>query len=188
MSDEFTKARLVSFIDSVAIGKGLVNPNTGAGWKAACSRILENVQDGDDVRNIDLKTEVRRYNNSHPGILSPSSLQQYEKRLVTVINQFVEYANDPAKYKGHGRPVGEGPQKKIEPRKNAGNTTGALAAATASAPSAATLPSPIAGLSLDYPLRPDFLVQVKVPRDLTQAEARRIQGFILTLAQDYQPT
>lgn len=186
MNDTFTKAQLISFIDSVAIGKGLVNPNTGAGWKAACSRILENIQDSDDVRTIDLKTEVRRYNNSHPGVLSPSSLQQYEKRLVTVINQFVEYATDPAKYKGHGRPVGEVTQKKSEPRKNGREIigTGNLTASHVVVSS----PSPVAGLSLSYPLRSDFLAQIVVPRDLTQAEARRIMSFILTLAQDYQPT
>jgi hypothetical protein len=44
------------------------------------------------------------------------------------------------------------------------------------------------GLPLSFPLRPDFLAQVVVPRDLTTAEAKRLSAFLLTLASDYEPT
>jgi hypothetical protein len=44
------------------------------------------------------------------------------------------------------------------------------------------------GLPLSFPLRPDFLAQVVVPRDLTVAEAKRLSAFLLTLASDYEPT
>lgn len=37
-------------------------------------------------------------------------------------------------------------------------------------------------LTLDYPLRPDFLAQVVIPRDLTTEEARRLVAFLLALA------
>ena len=36
-------------------------------------------------------------------------------------------------------------------------------------------------------MRPDFLAQVVIPRDMKVVEARRFSRFILTLAQDYQP-
>lgn len=45
-----------------------------------------------------------------------------------------------------------------------------------------------AGLPLPFPLRPDFVAQLVVPRDLTTAEAKRLGAFLLTLASDYEPT
>jgi hypothetical protein len=43
------------------------------------------------------------------------------------------------------------------------------------------------GISLDFPLRDDFLAQVIVPRDLKVNEARRLCAFVMTLAGDYEP-
>ena len=42
-------------------------------------------------------------------------------------------------------------------------------------------------IALDYPLRPDLLAQVIVPRDLTVEEARRMGAFLVTLAVDFRP-
>jgi|PlaIllAssembly_1097288.scaffolds.fasta_scaffold1856607_2 hypothetical protein len=36
-------------------------------------------------------------------------------------------------------------------------------------------------LCLPYPLRPDFLAQVVVPRDMTIVEAERLCAFVLAL-------
>lgn len=35
----------------------------------------------------------------------------------------------------------------------------------------------------EYPLRPDFMAQAVLPRNLTAQEAKRICAFIMTLAQ-----
>jgi hypothetical protein len=42
-------------------------------------------------------------------------------------------------------------------------------------------------IALGYPLRPDLLAQVVVPRDLTLEEARRMGAFLVTLAVDFRP-
>ena len=42
-------------------------------------------------------------------------------------------------------------------------------------------------LALDFPLRPDFMAQVVVPRNLTAAEAKRLCAFLLTLPQPEKP-
>ncbi|MCI0749845.1 MAG: hypothetical protein L0Y32_04785, partial [Nevskiales bacterium] len=102
MSHDFSKAGLVRFLDTVA-RKGMVNANTVSGWRAACTRILEDVADGDDVRKTDPKTAVIRYNNRHSGELASSSLKEYERRLGVVINEFANYTSDPAGYKRKGR-------------------------------------------------------------------------------------
>ncbi len=189
MSDEFSKAALRTFLDTIS-AQSLVNPNTASGYKAAAARILEQVEDTTDVRSIDLATEVRRYNNAHPGELSPSSLAQYQRRLEVSIEEFTKYVNDPAKYKGRGRsPVdGNGAAKKPETKriKLVTPQPGSVAL-TGGQPIVTVAPTPKAGLSYDYPLRPDFLAQVVVPRDMKVSEARRLTSFIMTLAHDYDP-
>lgn len=47
--------------------------------------------------------------------------------------------------------------------------------------SAETKPNGIPALCLDYPLRPQFLAQLVVPRDMNTAEAKRLCAFIETL-------
>ena len=44
--------------------------------------------------------------------------------------------------------------------------------------------TPTPGLALSYPLRPDFLAQVVIPRDMTVSEARRLSAFVMTLTVD----
>jgi hypothetical protein len=179
-TDQFTKAALNTFL-GFSTAQNLINPHTAAGYKAAVSRILEQVPDTADVRAIDLATEVRRYNNAHPGELSPSSLGQYQRRLEVAIEELTTYNKDPAKYKGRGKsPVdtnGNGKKPEAKQRTKAEPRT------------AATQLNPpltqVAGLSYDFPLRSDFLAQVLLPRDLKTSEARRLNQFILTLASDY---
>jgi hypothetical protein len=38
--------------------------------------------------------------------------------------------------------------------------------------------SAVVGLNFDYPIRPDFLASLIVPRDLNVAEARRLTAFL----------
>jgi hypothetical protein len=184
MSLHFTKTALTQFCDTVG-QQGLVKANTATAWRVACTRILEDVADGDDVRSLDLPSAVIRYNNRHPGDLSPSSLKEYQRRLELAIRQFTSYVNDPTGYKGYGRRLRKAngdrrprnerpvPKKSVveEPKKD-----------LAEPPRQVT-----PGLSLEFPMRPDFLAQVVIPRDMKVVEARRFSRFILTLAQDYQP-
>jgi hypothetical protein len=39
-------------------------------------------------------------------------------------------------------------------------------------------------LTVPFPLRPDFLASVQIPRDLRKGEADRLAAFIKTLAMD----
>jgi hypothetical protein len=190
MSTEYSKAALKTFLDTGA-SQGLFNSNTVAGYKAATARILEQVDDAADVRSIDIGTEIRRYNNSHPGELSPASLGQYARRLEVVIEEFVKYVNDPANYKGRGRSPteGNGGSKKTESKVKRVPLTGKSSSEFSVAPAPASAgPMPTAGLSYQYPLRPEFLAQVVVPRDMKADEARRLARFLMSLTPDYDPT
>jgi hypothetical protein len=45
-------------------------------------------------------------------------------------------------------------------------------------------PLPPGALAVPFPLRPDFLAEVVVPKDMTALEARRLCAMLLTLAHD----
>lgn len=98
MATEFSKAALNTFLTSTA--GNLFNPHTASGYRAAIARIFEHIADDADVRSIDLATEVRRYNNAHPGELSPSTLGQYQRRLEVAIEEFVKFHERPRQVQG----------------------------------------------------------------------------------------
>lgn len=39
----------------------------------------------------------------------------------------------------------------------------------------------IPGLCNDFPIRPDFMAQVVIPRDMTMTEAKRLCAFIMAM-------
>jgi len=193
MTNEFSKAQLLNFIDML-VSKSLVNPNTGLSYRSAATRLLEQVSNDEDVRTIDLDTAVRRYNNSHPNELSPGSLATYKKRVQTAIEEFQKYAQNPAAYKGRGRsPIENGSvgvkraDKKPQLKTPAGTIVPETGTLGITGHPASVTVAPRTGLTLDYPLRADFLAQVVVPRDMKSDEARRLSRFIMTLAHDFNP-
>jgi len=183
MSTDYSKGALLKFLDTV-VAKGLMNANTAGGLKAACSKILDDLAEGDDVRSVDVNTAVVRYNNRNPSALSPNSLTEYQRRVTRAIADFVSWSDNPTAFKpkGKGTPVRNG--KKTEPRGDR-----QIPAPRPEAPAHSGNPAAptSAGLPLSYPLRPDFLAQVVIPRDLTAEEARRLGAFLLTLAVDFRP-
>lgn len=186
MSSDFSKNALMKFLDTV-VAKGLMNANTAGGLKAACSRILDDLANTDDVRGVDVNTAVVRYNNRNPGALSPNSLAEYQRRVSRAILDFVSWVENPASFKPRARGAsGE------NGRKTENISSGRVAANHPDRPLSTThavSPAPTStGLPLSYPLRPDFLAQVVIPRDLTSEEARRLGAFLLTLAADFRPT
>jgi hypothetical protein len=181
MDAEFTKAGLKTFFDT-AQAQNLYNQNTLGSWKSAFTKVLGDVLDNTDVRTIDLKTAIRRYNNANPGVLSPASLQAYEKRLAIVIDEFTKYQTDPAAFKGRGRsPTAPGSPKRVDTKITP--KTG-VANIQESSDTVVAMGYATPGLSLEFPMRTDFLAQIVVPRDMKHAEAVRFTRFIMALAQD----
>lgn len=187
MESDYSKAALMRFID-LLVPQGLMNANTVSGLRAACVRILEDVAETDDLRRVDVPTAIRKYHNRHPGDLKGTVLKEYERRLTRALADFTQYTEDPTSYKGRGRGPNGGSEGKTARKPKPKNT--AIVPLTGGAIVETTPPklTAVAGLSLEYPLRADFLAQVVVPRDMTTFEARRLASFIMTLAADYQPT
>ncbi len=181
MTADFSKKALMRFLDTV-VEKGLMNSNTAGGQKAACGKILDDVADGDDIRGIDVNTAVIRFNNRNPGVLSPNSLAEYQRRVTRAISDFIRYSENPAGFKPRSRGTQAKNGRRIEVK---AERTGAGHEPVQSTPTSPVNAS--AGLPLSFPLRSDFLAQVVIPRDLTSDEARRLGAFLLTLATDFHP-
>ena len=184
MQTDFSRDALLAFLKFVE-EKGLHSKATTAGWKVAVGKVLDSVAPSElvDVRELDIEVAIRRFNNRNPGVLSPASLTEYLRRVRQAVSEFVSWAEDPVSYKPRGlttsrkkemaRQGASAPPRKVSPP--ARETSGTLALQTTSA------------LSMHFPLRGDFLIQIVLPRDLTSEEARRLAGFIATLATDYSP-
>lgn len=198
----FTKAELMKFLDMVIV-KGWVNTNTGNSWRAAVKKIIGDLPDDTDVREVDLKVQLLRYNNLNPGQLAPDSLRVYEQRAGIGIQQFISYQTDASKYKPPGRGLtgsktdkGERTAASVKPKSVSGGasvTPSRAEALPAGHGSGHAQMRPLTGaatgfasdlnLAMPFPLRPNYLAQVVIPRDMTKEEAQRLCAFIQALAQ-----
>jgi hypothetical protein len=183
---DYSRAALARFIDFV-VEKGLVHPATAQGWRVATTKVLEELspEEAADVRRIEVEPIFRAFLNRNPGRLSPASVGEYRRRVGRAIEEFVRWVEDPGSYAfrpGAGR-AEQRRRATLAPDDRPARPRSLHPAATASAG-----PSDSAGgIALDYPLRPDLLAQVVVPRDLTLEEARRMGAFLVTLAIDFKP-
>jgi hypothetical protein len=172
---DYSREALARFIEFV-VEKGLVNSSTAQGWRVATGKVLEELspEARADVRRIDVDAVFRAFLNRHPGRLSPVSVGEYRRRVGRAIEEFVKWVESPGSYGSRSAWPSRGDTR---PRRAAPVPRGRERQEEPSA----------AGIALDYPLRPGFLAQVTVPRDLTVDEARRMGAFLLTLAPDFKP-
>ena len=180
---DYSRAGLARFIEFV-VDKGLVHPATAQGWRVATTKVLDQLaaEESEDVRRIEIEPTFRAFLNRNPGRLSPASVGEYRRRVGRAIEEFVRWVEDPGAYAF--RPSGSGNRGESRRRPSSSPQAERPAGARAALPPAADAPE---GIALDYPLRPDLLAQVIVPRDLTVEEARRMGAFLVTLAVDFRP-
>jgi hypothetical protein len=184
----FSKRALVSFIEA-SISKGRLNKNTGTGIRAACKKILEQVGPDEDVSGLDVTAAVFQYNNRHPNELSAESLRVYESRVRGAIDSFVQSVKNPTGYtlpgKTNGAKAVKSSGKKAQDKGlNVAEPASAEVPTSPGAPQTVRAAATETSLALPFPLRPNFLAQVVVPRDLTREEAKRLAAFLDALAQD----
>jgi hypothetical protein len=180
---DYSRAALARFIEFV-VAKGLVHPATAQGWRVATAKVLEDLTpaEGDDVRKIDVEATFKGFLNRYPGRLSPASVGEYRRRVARAIEEFVRWMEDPGSYAFRSPPRAARPETRHRPE-------GAPASSQNPDRPRPSGPAPVrpGGIALEYPLRPDLLAQVVVPRDLTVEEARRMGAFLVTLAVDFKP-
>ncbi len=189
----YTKAALFAFLKK-AETTGIYKANTVGGLRAAAIQLLEDIQDNEDVRAIDVEQTVQRYHNKHPSKLSPASLGEYQRRLRRLLEEFSGFNENPAGYKPKGRvaasnnnkAAGKGDQK--AQTKQPANKP-ALSDAVANSVNMVNVSTPLVPmLRLSYPIRDDVLAEIAVPRGMNTEEAKRLCAFVMTLARDFAPS
>jgi hypothetical protein len=181
---DYSRAALARFIEFV-VAKGLVHPATAQGWRVATTKVLEDLTPAqeEDVRRIDVEATFKEFLNRYPGRLSPASVGEYRRRVGRAIEEFVRWMEDPGSY--GFRPPARATKADARRRPEAAPASSSNPARPRPSGQASARPD---GISLEYPLRPDLLAQVVVPRDLTVEEARRMGAFLVTLAVDFKPS
>jgi len=182
-----TATDLMRFLDW-AREKGEIKANTVHGLRAACKAVLEVAGDGDldavDVRNIDLDTVFRRFENLPAGMnLSSGSLRAYRQRVTQAITLFLAWADDRTAWKpATGRASKPAPNGKAKPKAKSTPTRHVPALVEDPPPPG---PEPRGRLvDFPFPLRPGLMVRMFLPADLKRAEVRRLTAYMTTLAAD----
>ena len=181
---DYSRAALARFIEFV-VAKGLVHPATAQGWRVATSKVLEDLTpaEGEDVRRIDVEATFKGFLNRYPGRLSPASVGEYRRRVGRAIEEFVRWMEDPGSYAFRSPPRPAKADTRRRPEMEATPSPSPARSQPGGLP-----PTRPDGIALEYPLRPDLLAQVVVPRDLTVEEAHRMGAFLVTLAVDFKPS
>jgi hypothetical protein len=182
---DYSRAALARFIEFV-VAKGLVHPATAQGWRVATTKVLEQLspEELEDVRRIDPERTFKDFLNRNPGRLSPASVGEYRRRVHRAIEEFVRWMEDPGSYTFR-TPARAGKAERRRPDERSDEASAPPRPRSATASRNGDLPE---GIALEYPLRPDALARVVVPRDLTVEEARRMGAFLVTLAVDFRAT
>lgn len=192
MTEAYSKDELIRFTKFVS-DKDLVKYQTARGWRTAVSKLLDDLSEAEenDVRKVDVALAVHRTANRTSGTISPGSLKTYKSRVLTAIEEFLRWKEDPANYKPRGlNKQSRSKQKSKTASSRTPKEQSPISFDNESKDQQSGSKETITqshGLSLSYPLRSNFLAQVVVPRDMSELEARRLGAFILTLATDYQP-
>ncbi len=188
MVTDLSKDALIAFIESME-RRGTLPAKKTKVWLTAIRAMLTDLSPAEDadIRKLDVESAFQRVYNKSPTKYGPATLQEYRVRINRAISEFERWAADPSGYKYSGPSVD---RDKMNARKEA--KASALNSPQTGPPKKVRADSPPPaqsnGLALQYPLRPDFLAQVLIPRDLKADEARRIAAFIKTLATDFSPT
>lgn len=200
--EDFSKAGMVAFAEMMT-SKGWINPNTGGGYKAALNKILGDLSNETDVRKIDVKTQILRYNNLHPGELSPASLKQYEKRVGQMIQLYESWKTNPTNFKPPQREVSEKSDKSSKPTTSTNGKSSVISKKSevlmnsdgfvssenelrsrCDAESRALSVASTVSLTMPFPMRDDYLASITIPRDMKKDEADRLCIFIKALARE----
>jgi hypothetical protein len=195
MAYPLTTAGVGNFLNYLS-DKGLVQQQGAASMRTACDRIFSALSPDEqqNLAGLDVASAVQRFMNKNPGALSPESAGVYRSRVHRALEMLGRYNADPVAFRpeaskrnggtaaGDGRPVAAAkpPQKRRQP----------AAPTDESPPETQKHHSPpvVGSVTLTLPLRPDFVAQFIVPRDLTIKEAKRLGAYFQTIPMDYEPS
>jgi hypothetical protein len=178
--------------------KGLINPNTVGGIRSACDKIFSAL-DQDECNNlaeIDVDHAVTRFMNKNPNVLSPESATVYKSRVSKAIKLLVDFNANPAGFRvqspkkmngngGEKKPVAE---SKLTKNLTANVTQRSQSSEAGKVNADEDKHQHQNSVSLSFPIRPDFMAQFILPKDMTTKEAKKLAAYFEVLAIDFEPS
>jgi len=167
---------------------GEMNPTTANSYRTAAGKILGVTEDtdGTDVTTLDIEAVLARWENLNRTKYSSGSLLTYKSRFRQAVTMYKAWLVKDPDWKQAGKgssATGSKPAtKQGRPRKSADAPT---RLASSDIVTNDGRPSDLAGVRMvayDMPLRPDLLVRLTLPIDLTKHDAERISAFVSSLA------
>jgi hypothetical protein len=140
-----------------AADKGVLNRNTAAGLRSACTRVLAVL--GDDWE----ETDISRFGCREPR-------QTFREAVASCL----EYLRDPGGWEPATQERAAAPQRSDRSRKLPSTTTtlGAVTTANRAGPGEIEYP---------FPLRPGVMARLVLPSNLTQQDVSRLTAFMAML-------
>jgi hypothetical protein len=167
-----------------AADKGLMNRNTAGALRAACSQVLGVLDNWEqlDVTSLNVEDVLRRFQNLRARDFSPESLNAYARRFRNAVESFLQYVKDPASWK----PAARAPKTQTEGNGKPDVKRRKTAPAEQADEFVVANETPHVGGLIEYPfpLRDNVVARLKLPRDISAAEAKRLYGFMIALAVD----
>jgi hypothetical protein len=196
MSYPYTVTGAREFLDYL-INKGLLNANTGGSMKSACEKLFSVLDENEkqSLKGLDVEAAVKRFANKYPGTLSPDSLGVYRSRVQKVLALLDRFNLDPASFKVDFSPraktadASNGSKKPSTPHgqtKSERSRPVEVAAQTTS--DRVEVASKSDAVTLMFPLRPDFIAQFVIPKELSLREAKKLAAYFELIAVDYEPS
>ena len=169
-----------------ASGKGELTAGTARALATACRGVLEVQEDWEnlDVRTLDVESSFNKFKNLRSRSFKPRSLREYESRFRRAVASYLEFLDDPSTWKFPLRATTSRRSNSTERSRGSDRST------EFSQPDHASESSSPPGVLQEYPypIRPDVLARLTIPRDATTAEINRLVAWARTLATDYEPS
>lgn len=183
-----TGAGLREFLERAG-ARGDLNTSTATALRAAVAAVLELEDDPEvvDVRHIDVDEILGRFEKKSGNRYTPKSLRTYKSRFRNAVEMYRLWLEDDAGWKRvvrsrptsasqrSGRATAEGPRSTED---QSGGVVDARPPERGPRPQM---------LTYDLPLRPDLLVKISLPVDLTRRDAERVAVFVRSLAFEADP-
>jgi hypothetical protein len=175
MADKnYSEAAFLEFLRQSAVS-GIVKPATGRARKLAAEQLLEQLKSYErlDIRLVDVNELCSRFHKLQGSTIRPENLEVYNQRLTSAIEDFIRWADNPAKFDSN---EGELPESR---RVAARDDVGQAAAREELALNPPRSPHDI----FPIPIREDLVVYLQnIPLDMTREEACKIAAVVQALA------
>lgn len=191
---------LLEFCDRMG-ERGDMNASTARAFRSSLKKILaieSDNADSIDIRAVEIDDLLDRFAKLNRADYSDGSIATYRSRFRLGVAMYLAWLDGDPNWKKAGRPVGQQtgsqnsstssarkPTRRRPSQPPDGNKAPPAADQAASGAATKEDDGPPAGVRLityDVPLRPDLIVRVTLPVDLTVGDAERLAAFVRSLA------